>query len=128
MKIPQGEAEAVVADPVEDLGGSVHLDAVAGRHEDQAEGGQDDADEVTNRAAQDVKNLGERELGDTSNDAAHDHDGGSQGVLVERGSHIGAEGTSGSLLHGVDKVYHVVSNVNLRQLFRVLIQMIQIQT
>lgn len=100
----EAEADAVVADPVKDLGGGVHLDGAAGRHEDETEGGEDDADHVSSGAAQNIEDLGNGELGDTTDDAAKDGDGRSEGVQGKCRGDVGRQATGGALLHAVDKV------------------------
>ena len=100
----QAETNTVVANPEKDLSGGIHFDTRASGHEYETNGGQDDRDQVARRPADDVKNLGNDQLGHAANDAAHDAHGRRERMLLEsrgdpRGQDIGSP-----LLHGVDKV------------------------
>lgn len=91
-------------DPVENLGGGVHGDAVAASLQGETESHQDNHADVTLWSTPDIDDLGERKLEETRDEISGDTGGWSQAVGVERRGDPWRQETGGSLLHGIDEV------------------------
>ena len=86
------EAERDVADPVEDLGGRVGLDVLAGGLHDHADGDEEERADKALHAAPDVDDLADAEGHDTADDASSDADDGKEAVFLERTRDVRAQG------------------------------------
>lgn len=71
-------ADSIISDPIEDLRRCVHLDIPTGGHHNQTQGCEDNADQISSRATQDVENLSQGQPGNTTNDATYNANGGSE--------------------------------------------------
>lgn len=96
--------DAVVSDPVEDLGSSVGLDTVTSSHHDETNGQAEKHGAETLRTTPDIEDLGERELEQTTDQAGHDAGGGRQGVEVEGTGNVRVETGGHAGLEGIDEV------------------------
>ena len=96
--------QSIVPNRVKNLRSRICLDAVARRHHDQPQRGEDDAEEIALRPAEDVEDLGEREVGNAADDAAQEADGRRERVLREGGGDVGRQRGCGAGEQALEKV------------------------
>ena len=107
----QNVGDASVANPVQNLGSTECLDAVAGSHHDQTDSQEEDHDRETLGATPDIENLGERKASETRDEVGNDTGRCGQGVQVEAAGDIGLEDACDLLLQGVHEVDQVDAGV-----------------
>ena len=99
--------QAEVANPVEGVGGGVHLDVDAGGLHDHAEDDEEDHGAKTLDTAPDVDDLGNGQLGDAAQDRGHDAGGGEQAVLRKGRGDVGNQVALNTTKERVDEAQEV---------------------
>jgi hypothetical protein len=94
---------SILSDPVENLSSGVEFDSIASSHHDQAERQASHHGHIALRASPDVDELGERQLGQTADNAGHDSGGGGQGVEAEVACNVCRQAEAHTLLKRVDE-------------------------
>lgn len=90
--------------PVEDLGGGIHGNAVADGLEEETQSHEDDHAGKSLWTTPDIDDFGEDDLEETGDEVGGDGGGRGKAVGVKGGGDPWAEKTGGTLLHGIDEV------------------------